>query len=82
MTDTLANVVERPARTALGTAVASIMVYVDFDPGSDQRIKIAVDWAAKSAQLSSAWQAGCLGAKSVAGSLLNWNGPKIGMTEY
>ena len=47
MTDTLANVVERPAGTALGTAVASIMVYVDFDPGSDQRIKIAVDWAAK-----------------------------------
>ncbi len=47
MTDTLANVAELPARMALGTAVASIMVYVDFDPGSDDRIKIAVNWATK-----------------------------------
>ena len=47
MTDTLANVAERPARMALGTAVASIMVYVDFDPGCDDRIKIAVNWATK-----------------------------------
>jgi len=46
MTDTLAKVAERPARTALGTAVASIMVYVDFDLGCDDRIRIAVDWAA------------------------------------
>jgi hypothetical protein len=47
MTDTLVNVAEQPTQTALGTAVSSIMVYVDFDPGCDDRIKIAADWAAK-----------------------------------
>jgi nucleotide-binding universal stress UspA family protein len=47
MADAIANVADRPAQTSLGTAVASIMVYVDFDPGSDDRIKIAADWAAK-----------------------------------
>ena len=82
MTDAIAHVADRSAQPALGTAVASIMVYVDFDPGCDDRIKIAVDWAARLAQLLSALQAGCLGAKLGAGSLLNWNGPKIGATEY
>ena len=47
MIEAIANIVERSAQTPLGTAVASIMVYVDFDPGSDERIKIAADWAAK-----------------------------------
>ncbi len=47
MTDAIANVADRSAETFHGTAVASIMVYVDFDPGSDDRIKIAADWAAK-----------------------------------
>ena len=47
MTDAIANVADRSPQTSLGTAVASIMVYVDFDPGSDDRIKIAADWAAK-----------------------------------
>ena len=45
MTDTLENLAELPGRMAPGTGVASIMVYVDFDPGSDDRIKIAVNWA-------------------------------------
>lgn len=47
MTDAIAHVADRSAQPALGTAVASIMVYVDFDPGCDDRIKIAVDWAAR-----------------------------------
>jgi len=47
MTDAIANVADRSPQTSLGTAVAGIMVYVDFDPGSDDRIKIAADWAAK-----------------------------------
>ena len=46
MTDTIASVAASLAQTALGTA-ASIMVYVDFDPGSDARIKIGADWAAR-----------------------------------
>ena len=46
MTDAIASVAAPLAQTALGTAV-SIMVYVDFDPGSDPRIKITADWAAK-----------------------------------
>ena len=46
MTDTIASVAAPLAQTALGTA-ASIMVYVDFDPGSDARIKIGADWAAR-----------------------------------
>jgi nucleotide-binding universal stress UspA family protein len=47
MADAIANVADRSAQTFLGTAVASIMVNADFDPGSDDRIKIAADWAAK-----------------------------------
>ena len=47
MTDAIADIAERSAPPSLGTAVACIMVYVDFDPGSDDRIKIAADWAAK-----------------------------------
>ena len=47
MTDAIANVAERSAQTSLGTAVASIMVYVDFDSGSDDRIKIAANLARK-----------------------------------
>ena len=47
MTDAIANVFERSAQTSLGTAVASIIVYVDFDPGSNDRIMIAANWAAK-----------------------------------
>ena len=47
MNEAIANVAERSTQTPLATAVASIMVYVDLDPGSDDRIKIAVDWAAK-----------------------------------
>jgi len=46
MTDTLANAA-KPSREALRAVVASMMVYVDFDSGSDHRIKIAADWAAK-----------------------------------
>ena len=47
MTDAIADIAERSAPPSLGTAVVCIMVYVDFDPGSDDRIKIAADWAAK-----------------------------------
>ena len=47
MTDAIVHVADQLAPPALGTAVASIMVYVDFDPGCDDRIKIAVDWTAK-----------------------------------
>ena len=47
MTDAIADIAERSAPPSLGTAVACIMVYVDFDPGSDNRIKIAADWARK-----------------------------------
>ena len=47
MIDAIANVADPSAQTSQGTAVASIMVYVDFDFGSDTRIKIAADWAAK-----------------------------------
>lgn len=47
MTDTLENLAELPGRMAPGTGVASIMVYVDFDVGSDDRIEIAVNWASK-----------------------------------
>ena len=41
------EVVERSTNTRLAAAVVSIAVYVDFDSGSDGRIKIAADWAAK-----------------------------------
>ena len=47
MTDAIADIAERSVQPSLGTAVACIMVHVDFDPGSDDRIKIAADWAAK-----------------------------------
>ena len=47
MIDVIANVADQSAQTTQGAAVASIMVYVDFDSGSDTRIKIAADWAAK-----------------------------------
>jgi nucleotide-binding universal stress UspA family protein len=47
MANAAAEVVERSAKTKLGPAVAAIAVYVDFDPGSDGRIRIAADWAAK-----------------------------------
>jgi nucleotide-binding universal stress UspA family protein len=47
MAETVANVVERSTQTPLATAVASIMVHVDFDAGSDNRINIAADWARK-----------------------------------
>ena len=47
MTDPVVHVADQLASPALGTAVASIMVYVDFDPGCDDRIKIAVDWTVK-----------------------------------
>ena len=47
MTDSIANVANRSAQTSVATPVATIMVYVDFDSGSDSRIKIAADWAAK-----------------------------------
>jgi hypothetical protein len=45
--DATAELVERSGRRAPGNSVASIAVYVDFDPGSDGRIGIAADWAAK-----------------------------------
>lgn len=45
MTDRVANVGERPSQAAL--APASIMVYVDFDAGCDDRIRLAANWAAK-----------------------------------
>ena len=47
MTDAITHVAERPAQTIMGATVVSIMVYVDFDPGADNRIKIAADLAAK-----------------------------------
>jgi hypothetical protein len=47
MIDAIANVADRSAQTLQATAVASIMVYVDFDSGSDSRIRIAAEWAAK-----------------------------------
>jgi nucleotide-binding universal stress UspA family protein len=48
MPDSLANIAEqRPGQTAMDAAVASILVYVDFDAESDNRIKIAADWARK-----------------------------------
>jgi len=48
MSDTLANIAEqRPAQIAVDVAVASILVYVDFDTQSDNRIEIAADWARK-----------------------------------
>ena len=81
MTDAIANIVDRSAQTSQGTAVASIMVYVDFDPGSDSRIKIAAEWAAKFGRFSSALQAGCRDAKSESGSPPSWHGPKTGLTE-
>lgn len=45
MADTLTRAIERIAQTA--PAPASIMVHVDFDAGSDERITLAADWAAK-----------------------------------
>ena len=47
MADAAAEVVERSDKNRLAAAVASIAVYVDFDSGSDGRIRIAADWAAK-----------------------------------
>ena len=47
MANTATEVVERSTKTKLGLAVAAIAVYVDFDPGSDGRIRIAADWAVK-----------------------------------
>jgi nucleotide-binding universal stress UspA family protein len=47
MANAATEVVERSTKTKLGLAVASIAVYVDFDSGSDGRIRIAGDWAAK-----------------------------------
>ena len=47
MADAAAELVKRSGLRARGASVASIAVYVDFDPGSDGRIKIAADWAAK-----------------------------------
>ena len=46
MADAAAEVVERSDINRLAAAVASIAVYVDFDSGSDGRIRIAADWAA------------------------------------
>ena len=45
--DATAALVERSGLRARGSSVASIAVYVDFDPGSDGRVTIAADWAAK-----------------------------------
>ena len=47
MTDAIADIAQRSIQPSLGTAVASVMVHVDFDVGSDNRIKIAADWARK-----------------------------------
>src|SRR5215470_10640823 len=47
MTNAAAEIMERSTKTKLGLAVASIAVYVGFDSGSDGRIRIAADWAAK-----------------------------------
>jgi hypothetical protein len=46
MADAAAEVVERSDKNSRAAAVASIAVYVDFDSGSDGRIRIAADWAA------------------------------------
>jgi hypothetical protein len=82
MTDAIANVADQSTQTSLGTAVASIMVYVDLDPGSDDRIKIAVDWAAKFGAVLIGVAGWLPGRKSEAGSPLKWNGPKTGLPEY
>ena len=47
MAETVTSVVERFSQTPALTAVASVIVHVDFDAGSDNRIKIAADWARK-----------------------------------
>jgi len=47
MKDTAAKVEERSIQAPPPMAVASVMVHVDFDAGSDNRIKIAADWARK-----------------------------------
>jgi len=47
MADAAAELVGRSSERALSVPVASIAVYVDFDSGSDARITIAADWAAK-----------------------------------
>ena len=47
MADVAGEVVERSDINRRAPAVASIAVYVGFDSGSDGRIKIAADWAAK-----------------------------------
>ena len=51
MANAATEVVERLTKTKLGLAVASIAVYVDFDSGSDGRIRIAADGRRNSAQL-------------------------------
>jgi nucleotide-binding universal stress UspA family protein len=48
MSAKVANLAERPAEPLVGAGVASIMVYVDFDPGCEARINIAADLAARS----------------------------------
>ena len=47
MTDAVAEPIDRSGQHVRATAVASIAVYVDFDSGSDGRIRVAADWAAK-----------------------------------
>ena len=48
MSANVANLAERPAEALVGAGVASIMVYVDLDPGCEARINIAADLAARS----------------------------------
>ena len=47
MADAGPELVERSGQGARSTVVASIAVYVDFNSGSDGRVRIAADWAAK-----------------------------------
>ena len=82
MTDTVTNVAERVPQAAWAAAPASIMVYVDFDAGCDKRIKVAADWAAKFNVALIGVAGWSPGGKPAVGLVLNWNGPKTGVTEY
>ena len=81
MTDRVANVGERPSQAALGLAPASIMVHVDFDAGSDERITLAADWAAKfNAALIGGRRLGAWAGNRRPVCRSNWNDPKKGPT--
>src|SRR5579863_726241 len=47
MDETTANMLERTVQTSETMTIASVMVHVDFDAQSDNRIRIASDMASK-----------------------------------